>query len=100
MLGFQLPERLADRDMAGIEFAGDMVLPERRVRCKRAADNATREGRRDPSRRRYVLTHRLSIALKGARALVPAEHEFILDKIMDKVLIYLRFPILEREAHD
>ena len=45
-LGLELPERLADRDMAGLKLLGDMVLHQPRTGGERAADDPLCERRR------------------------------------------------------
>src|SRR5947207_14211957 len=80
VLGFQLPKSLADRDMARVEFARDMVLPQWRVRLQRAADDAFAEGLGNAASRRRVLGlthHRLSITKTGAETDECAYHRYV-----------------------
>ena len=69
MLRLQLPEGLAHRDVAGMEFPRDMVLPERGIGRQRAADDALSEHLGNAPGGRRVLAfvhHRLSIIKTSA----------------------------------
>ncbi|WP_246756434.1 hypothetical protein [Bradyrhizobium diazoefficiens] len=67
-MGFQLPKRLADRNVTGIELPRDMILPERSVWLQRAGDNALTDRVGDAAGNRRVLVHHHRLSTRKTNA--------------------------------